>query len=360
MAELHIRNVSKSFPGGVQAVDGVTLDVPDGQFAVLLGPSGCGKSTTLRLVAGLEALEGGEIRIGGRLVNNVPPQRRDTAFVFQSYALYPHMTVAGNMGFSLKMRGMRSAEIRARVVETGRILGLEPFLERYPAQLSGGQRQRVALGRAIVRNPAVFLLDEPLSNLDAQLRVDMRLELIKIQQRLGATFVFVTHDQVEAMTLANLICVMRDGKVQQTGPPEELYRKPANQFVAGFIGSPRMNFFYGRLARRDGQLRLQVDSVSIPVPGEGPSTGATDRPVVLGIRPEHLQLAPAGPLELTVEVVEALGSQQFVYGSLGPGVTIVAAVDPRSKPKIGDHLRFSIPVDDVHFFDGATGARLPD
>jgi multiple sugar transport system ATP-binding protein len=268
------------------------------------------------------------------------------------------MTVAGNMGFSLKMRGMRPTDIRERVAGTSRILGLEPYLDRYPAQLSGGQRQRVALGRAIVRNPAVFLLDEPLSNLDAQLRVDMRLELIKIQQRLGATFVFVTHDQVEAMTLANLICVMRDGKVQQTGPPEELYRKPANQFVAAFIGSPRMNFFMGRLAHGDGQLRLQVDGASIPLPTERPLAGAGERKVVLGIRPEHLQLAPAGVLEMTIEVVEALGSQQFVYGSLGPGVTIVAAVDPRSKPRVGDHLRFSIPPDDMHFFDAETGARL--
>jgi ABC-type sugar transport system ATPase subunit len=362
MAELSLLNVSKTYPGGVKAVDGVSLEVADGQFAVLLGPSGCGKSTALRMIAGLEKIDGGEVRIGGRVVNNVPPQKRDTAFVFQSYALYPHMTVAGNMGFGLKMRGMRSSEIKERVRETGRVLGLDQHLQRYPSQLSGGQRQRVALGRAIVRNPSIFLLDEPLSNLDAQLRVEMRLELVKIQQRLESTFVFVTHDQVEAMTLADVIAVMREGRIQQTGAPGDLYRIPANQFVAGFIGSPRMNFFAGELRETDGRLQLQAESFTIPLQGKAISaaSGTADRNVVLGVRPEHLAVSAGGPLDMTVEVVEPLGSQQFVYGSIGRGQPIVASVDPRSHPKPGDHVQLAILAEDVHLFDAASGNRIGD
>ena len=292
MAELELRSVTKVFSGTRRVVDDVSIVIPDGAFAVLVGPSGCGKSTTLRAVAGLEKIDAGEILIGGRRVNDVSPQRRDVAFVFQNYALYPHMTVAENMGFGLRMRHVPSREIKERVAETGRDLGIEPLLSRYPMQLSGGERQRVALGRAIVRDPAVFLLDEPLSNLDAQLRSEMRLGLSRIQRRLGATFVFVTHDQVEAMTLADVLAVMREGVLQQVGTPDDVYARPANTFVASFIGSPRMNLLEGvvegdRLAL-SGAPGTAMPLPPVPMPaapraagascsGSGPSTSASIR-----------------------------------------------------------------------------------
>jgi ABC-type sugar transport system ATPase subunit len=283
-------------------------------------------------------------------VNDVPPQRRDVAFVFQNYALYPHMTVAANMAFGLRMRRVARTRIRERVLETSRVLGLEELLDRYPAQLSGGERQRVALGRAIVRDPAVFLLDEPLSNLDAQLRGDMRLELVRIQRRLEATFVFVTHDQVEAMTLADVLAVMRRGVLQQLGPPEEIYARPANTFVAGFIGSPRMNFVEGEIVAG----AFTAGALRVPLPF---ADGVGGR-VLCGLRPEHIRLDPAGPLELAVEVVEPLGAQTFVYGSAGPGVALVAGVDPALRPQPGERLRLSIAPEHLHLFDPQSGERL--
>jgi ABC-type sugar transport system ATPase subunit len=353
MAELGLREVTRVFRNGVRAVDGVSLDIADGRFAVLVGPSGCGKSTTLRMVAGLEPVDAGEVLIGGRRVNDDPPQRRNIAFVFQNYALYPHMTVAANLGFGLRMRRVPRSEIRERVRETSRILGLEHLLDRYPAQLSGGERQRVALGRATVRDPSVFLLDEPLSNLDAQLRSEMRVELVKIQRRLEATFVFVTHDQVEAMTLADVLAVMRAGVLQQVGPPEEIYAQPANTFVAGFIGSPKMNLISGTIADgRDGPV-FSAGSLRLPLP----SVGGLPESIVVGLRPEHMRVDPEGEIDLRLDVVESLGSQKFVYGS-ADGVDLGAAIDPRLHPREGERLRLSIASGALHLFDALTGARL--
>jgi ABC-type sugar transport system ATPase subunit len=354
VADLELRSVTKAFRGDRNVVDDVSIQIPDGSFAVLVGPSGCGKSTTLRAIAGLEKIDRGDILIGGRRVNDVSPQRRDVAFVFQNYALYPHMTVAENMGFGLRMRRVPSREIKQRVAETGRSLGLDALLDRYPMQLSGGERQRVALGRAIVRDPAVFLLDEPLSNLDAQLRTETRVALSRIQRRLGATFVFVTHDQVEAMTLADVLAVMREGVLQQVGPPEDVYATPCNTFVASFIGSPRMNLLDGRLeAGRFTPAAAPGGTIEVPEAG---ATGPAD--VVLGIRPEHLRLDPEGRLELRVDVVEALGGQKFVYGLIGGEVTFTIAIDPSLHPAEGEILRVSPLPGHAHLFDAATRERM--
>jgi multiple sugar transport system ATP-binding protein len=355
MAELELNGVSKAYGGRNLVVQDFSIRVPDGSFAVLVGPSGCGKSTTLRMVAGLEETDSGDILIDGRRVNSLSPQRRNVAFVFQNYALYPHMTVADNMGFGLRMRGLPRSEIRERVAATSKTLGIEALLKRYPMQLSGGERQRVALGRAIVRDPSVFLLDEPLSNLDAQLRTEMRIELTKIQRRLEATFVFVTHDQVEAMTLADVLAVMKSGVLQQVGPPEEVYARPANVFVASFIGSPRMNLIEGELRLEDGGPVLHVDAsrLRLPLaPQRGPGR------LVVGIRPEHARLDDNGSLELRVEIVEPLGGQKFVYGSLGAGVAFTAGVDPRLHPQEGDVLRLAVHPENVHFFDADSGLRV--
>jgi multiple sugar transport system ATP-binding protein len=354
MADLDLRSVTKAYRGDRNVVDDVSIHVPDGSFAVLVGPSGCGKSTTLRAIAGLEKIDRGDILIGGRRVNDVSPQRRDVAFVFQNYALYPHMTVGENMGFGLRMRRVPSREIKQRVAETGRSLGLEALLDRYPMQLSGGERQRVALGRAIVRDPSVFLLDEPLSNLDAQLRTEMRVGLSRIQRRLGATFVFVTHDQVEAMTLADVLAVMRDGVLQQVGPPEQIYARPRNAFVASFIGSPKMNLLEGRV--ENGRFRPSAaPGLTIALPHAAAPGGAD---VVLGIRPEHVRLDPDGALELRVDVVEALGGQKFVYGLLDAELTFTISVDPSLHPREGELIRISPTPEHVHLFDAATRERL--
>ena len=360
MAKIELRNVSKTYPREAKpAVQDLTLHIPDGQFVVLLGPSGCSKSTTLRMIAGLEEPDSGEIQIGEQRVNGVPPQRRDTAFVFQNYALYPHMTVAQNIGFPLKMRGLSAQAIRQRAEETGRVLGLEALLDRYPGQLSGGERQRVALGRAIVRDPAVFLFDEPLSNLDAQLRGDMRVELVQLQRRLRATFVFVTHDQVEAMTLADVIAVMSKGVLQQLGTPEEIYQQPANLFVAGFIGSPRMNFIEGNLVNQDGVTFLKSDLLELPVQRCLPDLVANPQAlIILGFRPEDARLTPTGEIELKLELIETLGSQKFIYGRTGQGQQLVVGVDPKSHLAVGDVVNLTIPPDNMHFFDAATGTRL--
>jgi ABC-type sugar transport system ATPase subunit len=359
MASIELERVTKAYTrDGLAAVSELTLHIPDGHFAVLLGPSGCGKSTTLRMIAGLEEPDSGTIRIGADMVNGVPPQRRDTAFVFQNYALYPHMTAAQNMGFPLRMRRVPDAEIRRQVEEVGRVLGLEPLLGRYPGQLSGGERQRVALGRAIVRQPAAFLLDEPLSNLDAQLRTEMRVELAQIQRRLKATFVFVTHDQVEAMTLADLIAVMHKGVLQQTGTPDEIYRRPANRFVAGFIGSPQMNFIEGEVCAEAGQAYFQADELRLPLGAQLSGAAVSPGPAVLGIRPEHFRPAPDGALAMTVELVEHLGSQTFAYGRITSGRHITVGFDPDNHPRAGEQVRLAADSSHAHLFHAESGVRL--
>jgi multiple sugar transport system ATP-binding protein len=353
MASVAICDVRKSF-GATEVIHGVDIDIGDGEFVVLVGPSGCGKSTLLRMIAGLENITAGEIRIGERVVNHLPPKERDIAMVFQNYALYPHMTVAANMGFSLKLRGAPRREIDARVARAAEILGLERLLARYPRQLSGGQRQRVAMGRAIVRDPQVFLFDEPLSNLDAKLRVAMRAEIKELHQRLKTTTVYVTHDQIEAMTMADKIVVMHDGIVEQIGAPLELYDKPDNLFVAGFIGSPAMNFLTGRI-RANGRARFEgPGGVELPL-AAGPADG-DGRPAVYGIRPEHFAIADDGA-DSEIVVVEPTGSETQVVAKLG-GEEIVAVFRERHQFNPGDRIRMKPDPRFVHLFDEATGKRL--
>ncbi len=355
MASVGIRDVRKSF-GATAIIHGVSVAIQDGEFVVLVGPSGCGKSTLLRMIAGLENITAGEIRIGDRVVNNVPPKERDVAMVFQNYALYPHMTVADNMAFSLKLRGAPQSEIAQRVKGAADILGLGPYLERYPRQLSGGQRQRVAMGRAIVRDPQVFLFDEPLSNLDAKLRVQMRTEIKELHQRLKTTTVYVTHDQIEAMTMADKIVVMHDGIVEQIGTPLELYDKPANQFVAGFIGSPAMNFLKGKIAVNGNAAFEGPMGVKLPL-GNAPAQ-SDGRPAVYGIRPEHFTIADEGA-EAEIVVVEPTGSETQVFAKLG-GEEIVAVFRERHQFNPGDKIRLKPDQRVVHLFDEATGQRLND
>ncbi len=359
MASVSFDHVTKRFAGGTVAVKDFSLEVNDTEFMVLVGPSGCGKSTALRMLAGLEEVTEGEIRIGDQVVNDIPPRDRDIAMVFQSYALYPHMSVHDNMAFGLRMRGMDKPDIERRVQQAAGILELGPLLKRKPRQLSGGQRQRVALGRAIVREPQVFLLDEPLSNLDAKLRVQTRIELQKQHRALHATFLYVTHDQVEAMTMGDRIAVMRDGVLQQVGPPREIYDQPANMFVAGFIGSPTMNFIPVTL---EG-TRAKASGFEVDLPR---AFGVTNG--VLGVRPEALTEASAladtggagaGPsLDLEVEVTEILGADQFVYGAVGSNVAITARVDPHLAVEPGDRLRLTLDSRRLHLFDPSTGDTL--
>jgi multiple sugar transport system ATP-binding protein len=353
MASVKIREVRKSF-GPVEVLHGVSIDIEDGEFVVLVGPSGCGKSTLLRMIAGLENITSGEISIGERVVNNVPPKERDIAMVFQNYALYPHMTVAANMGFSLKLRGAPKPEIDTRVQRAAEILGLVPLLERYPRQLSGGQRQRVAMGRAIVRDPQVFLFDEPLSNLDAKLRVAMRTEIKELHQRLKTTTVYVTHDQIEAMTMADKIVVMHDGLVEQIGTPLELYDRPDNQFVAGFIGSPAMNFLRGTV-KANGAIGFEGPN-GVHLPLAHPPGGFDGRPAVYGIRPEHFTVADDGA-EAEIIVVEPTGSETQVFARLG-GEEIVAVFRERHQFNSGDKIRLKPDARLVHLFDETTGRRL--
>jgi len=354
MAPVGIRDVRKSF-GAVQIIKGVSIDIRDGEFVILVGPSGCGKSTLLRMIAGLEQITGGDILIGDRVVNNVPPKERDIAMVFQNYALYPHMTVADNMGFSLKLRRTERAVIQDRVGKAADILALRPYLDRYPRQLSGGQRQRVAMGRAIVRDPQVFLFDEPLSNLDAKLRVAMRTEIKELHQRLGTTTVYVTHDQIEAMTMADKIVVMNEGRVEQMGAPLELYDQPRNLFVAGFIGSPAMNVLRGQI-RVNGAAAFQGGG-GLTVPLAGAPSASDGRPVVFGVRPEHLRLSEAGfPVE--VAVVEPTGSEVQVVARTSGGEEIVAVFRERHLFKPGEMIRLAPDPGVVHLFDGETGQRL--
>jgi multiple sugar transport system ATP-binding protein len=349
MASVEIRSVKKAY-GSTQVIHGVSVDIQDGEFVILVGPSGCGKSTLLRMIAGLENITAGEIRIGPRVVNHVPPKERDIAMVFQNYALYPHMTVADNMAFSLKLKGAPKAEIQAKVNRAAAILGLEQLLDRYPRQLSGGQRQRVAMGRAIVRDPQVFLFDEPLSNLDAKLRVAMRTEIKALHQRLKTTTVYVTHDQIEAMTMADKIVVMHDGVVEQIGAPLELYDRPANLFVAGFIGSPAMNILEGRL----DAAGFVLGDLTLPV-GAAPAAAA-GRPAYYGIRPEHFVLSAAG-LPVEVIVVEPTGSETQVVAKAGAH-ELTCVFRERISARPGEIIHVQPNPASVHLFDKETGQRI--
>jgi multiple sugar transport system ATP-binding protein len=356
MAAVDVRQVEKYF-GSVQVLHGVSVDIPDGEFVVLVGPSGCGKSTLLRMIAGLEEISRGEIAIGERVVNNVPPKDRDIAMVFQNYALYPHMTVKENMAFSLKLARAPKAVLEERVGKAAEILGLGQLLDRYPRQLSGGQRQRVAMGRAIVRDPQVFLFDEPLSNLDAKLRVQMRTEIKELHQRLRTTSVYVTHDQIEAMSMADRIVVLQLGVVEQIGAPLELYDRPVNLFVAGFIGSPAMNFIDATLRRADGSaVAVAADGTRLPVPPD--VAGRDGQPIVYGIRPEHLEFVPAGQgLSVDVVVVEPTGAETLVVSRLA-GTEIEAVFRERHRLNPGDRIGLAPQLGAVHVFDKATGQRL--
>ena len=360
MAQVTLENVSKMFDQ-VVAVREVSLTVHDREFVVLVGPSGCGKSTTLRMVAGLEEISSGTIKIGERVVNDVPPKDRDIAMVFQNYALYPHMSVYDNMAFGLKLRKFPKAEIQQRVKEAADILGIQELLARKPRALSGGQRQRVAVGRAIVRKPQVFLFDEPLSNLDAKLRVAMRAELKKLHDRLQATVIYVTHDQVEAMTMGDRIVIMKDGLIQQVGAPLEVYAVPQNQFVAGFIGSPAMNFIQCTVTGQDGGLFFAAPGFRLPVPaGKAKAMAAyKDKRVTMGIRPEDLHGAtpqdlPASILEAHVEVVEPIGHEIYLDVKVGGAAEIVARVSPDNPVKVGQTIKLAATVDKLHAFDPQT------
>ena len=353
MANVKINNVIKSY-GATQVMHGVSADIEDGEFVVLVGPSGCGKSTLLRMLAGLEEISGGTISIGDRVVNDVLPKERDIAMVFQNYALYPHKTVYDNISFPLLMMKRSKAEIEEKVRNAAEILDLTKYLKRYPKELSGGQRQRVAMGRAIVRDPQVFLFDEPLSNLDAKLRVAMRIEIKELHQRLGTTIVYVTHDQVEAMTMADKIVVMRDGRVEQIGSPLDLYDNPTNTFVAGFIGSPSMNFVHGKIASEGGSYIFLSDSgLKLPLP----QTAAEDgQAVTYGVRPELVQIGDGG-VEMEVVAVEPTGSETQIFARSGKD-TIDSLVRDRINARPGSKLGFMINPDDVHLFDRKTGQHI--
>lgn len=364
MAEIKMNNITKKYDGKVTAVENFNLDIDDKEFIVFVGPSGCGKSTTLRMIAGLEDITEGELYIGDRLVNDVAPKDRDIAMVFQNYALYPHMNVYDNMAFGLKLRKFKKDEIERRVKEAARILGLEQFLDRKPKALSGGQRQRVALGRAIVRDPQVFLMDEPLSNLDAKLRVQMRAEISKLHQRLQTTTIYVTHDQTEAMTMATRIVVMKDGVIQQVGTPKEVYDTPENVFVGGFIGSPAMNFLHGNL--KDGAFH--VGNVAIKVP-EGKLKMLNDRgfagkDLILGVRPEDIHDEPVfiessqgTKIDAKIDVAELMGAETYLYSKIGEQ-DFIARVDSRSDVESGQTLELALDMNKAHFFDPETENRI--
>jgi multiple sugar transport system ATP-binding protein len=366
MASLKLSHIYKRYAAGIVAVSDFTLDIEDKEFIILVGPSGCGKSTTLRMIAGLEEISDGELYIDDRLVNDIPPKDRDIAMVFQNYALYPHMTVFDNMAFGLKIRRMPKAEIKRRVIAAAQILGIEHLLERKPAALSGGQRQRVALGRAIVREPKVFLFDEPLSNLDAKLRVAMRTEITKLHQRLQTTFIYVTHDQTEAMTMASRIVVMKDGVVQQVDTPQNLYDYPANEFVAGFIGSPQMNFFNVQLDREGQDVVAKFGENKIIVPEKKIAKFVDEsyigKEVIMGIRPENIhddeqKLAEyaTATFDVDVEVTELMGSETYLYlSTTGKEGNIIARVDPRTSSKAGQKIKVAMDTTHLHFFDKET------
>ncbi len=363
MADLQLKHIYKRYPGGVTAVGDFCLDIEDKEFIILVGPSGCGKSTTLRMVAGLEEISDGELYIGGRLVNDVAPKDRDIAMVFQNYALYPHMTVFENMAFGLKLRKTPKDEIKKRVTEAAKILDIEHLLDRKPKALSGGQRQRVAMGRAIVRNPKVFLMDEPLSNLDAKLRVAMRTEIKKLHNRLQTTFIYVTHDQTEAMTMGTRIVVMKDGVIQQVDTPSNLYSKPDNIFVAGFIGSPQMNFVDAVLSEKGDGLYATFANDTIKIP-DGKVTPELKKyigkTVVLGIRPEDihddeafLASRPEAVASAYVDVTEMMGAETYLYLTIA-GVPFTARVNQRSTAKLGDTIKVAFETNKLHIFDKET------
>jgi len=362
MAQVKFDGVAKRY-GSVTVIERFDLDIEDQEFMVLVGPSGCGKSTALRMIAGLEEISGGTISIGDRVVNDLPPKDRDIAMVFQSYALYPHMSVRENLEFGLKMRKMARPEIDRLVGEASDILGISHLLDRKPRQLSGGQRQRVAVGRAIVRQPSVFLFDEPLSNLDAKLRVQMRAEITKLQQRLKTTTVYVTHDQVEAMTMGRRIAIMNDGKLQQVGTPLEVYEEPANLFVASFIGTPPMNLVKGKIVDGGGQVETAGFRVPVPSALREVTGGKDGRAVFLGLRPENIQ-GPGRPVrgeqaavQAEVEIVEPLGHEIIVHGRVGEEL-LVAKMEPHPIPSMGDRIDFIVELDKVHLFDAETEHRL--
>ncbi len=362
MATVSLKHLRKVYPNGHVAVVDASFEVADGELLVLVGPSGCGKSTLLRMIAGLESISSGTLSIGPREVNSVLPKDRDIAMVFQNYALYPHMTVAENLSFGLKLRGEPEATIAARVAEAATMLELDKLLDRRPAVLSGGQRQRVALGRALVRQPQVFLLDEPLSNLDAKLRMSMRVEISRLHRRLGATMIYVTHDQIEAMTLGQRIVVLKDGAIQQIDTPMALYSRPANLFVATFLGSPGMNMLRGRLLDGRGWVLDIGEGNRVPMPGAMLPPGWHGREIVVGVRPEHLLPVAAaeseGSFAPEVEVVEPVGNEVFLYLRLGSLALVTRAPPERHRVAPGDHLPLKLAVAQLHFFDPETGLRI--
>ena len=366
MAKVTLEHVDKVYPGNVKAVDDFSLEIGDGEFVVLVGPSGCGKSTTLRMVAGLEEITAGTIKIGDRVVNDVPPKDRDIAMVFQNYALYPHMTVRENMAFGLKLRKFPKQEIEARVQEAARILGIADLLERRPKALSGGQRQRVAVGRAIVRKPAVFLFDEPLSNLDAKMRVQMRVEISRLHQQLGTTMIYVTHDQVEAMTMGQRIVVMKGGLIQQVADPISLYDNPVNRFVAGFIGMPPMNVFEGTVRGSNGTIVFEGPGgmrLAVPEKDEAALAAYRDKAVTMGLRPEDIGSAaaehfPGAPrIQAKVEVIEPMGSESYIYFRTAD-TTFISRVDAHRKFRVGETAEPATFIDKAHFFDPQTECRI--
>ncbi len=366
MSDIQLKNINKVYPNGFQAVKDFNLDIKDKEFIIFVGPSGCGKSTTLRMIAGLEEISSGELLIDGTLMNDVEPKDRDIAMVFQNYALYPHMTVYDNMAFGLKLRKVPKDEIDAKVREAAKILDLEKLLDRKPKALSGGQRQRVAMGRAIVRNPKVFLMDEPLSNLDAKLRVQMRTEISKLHDSLGATMIYVTHDQTEAMTLGTRIVVMKDGVVQQIDTPENLYKNPCNLFVAGFIGSPQMNFLDGALSADCSTITVDCTTLKVPVSKAKilADAGYGSKIVTLGIRPEDIhdsQIAvdvqADSTIEATISVYELLGAEVYLYFDFA-GSQVTARVNPRTTARGGDTIKFALDMEKAHFFDKDTEVSI--
>ena len=364
MAKVTLKNVGKVYDGNVVAVEDFNLEIRDGEFVVLVGPSGCGKSTTLRMVAGLEEISEGTISIGDRIVNDVPPKDRDIAMVFQNYALYPHMTVRDNMAFGLKLRKFPKAEIKARIDEAARILDLADYLDRRPKALSGGQRQRVAVGRAIVRKPAVFLFDEPLSNLDAKLRVQMRVEISRLHRQLESTMIYVTHDQVEAMTMGERIVVMKDGLIQQVDDPINLYDNPINRFVAGFIGTPPMNFIEGHLRMNDKLVFEGLGGQQLPVAEKLVESvqSYTDKPITLGVRPEDIgspmaEEGKAGFLEAVVEVVEPMGAESYVHLK-AEDTQFIIRIDAHRKFEVGQTVKPAVFIDKAHFFDPESGKTI--
>jgi len=364
MAKVLVKNVDKIFDNGFHAVKDVSFEAEDKEFVILVGPSGCGKSTTLRMIAGLEEINSGEIHIGDRIVNDVPPKNRDIAMVFQNYALYPHMTVYDNMAFALKLRKFKKEEIEKTVIETASLLEIEELLDRKPKQLSGGQRQRVALGRAIVRHPQVFLFDEPLSNLDAKLRVQMRAEIVKLHQKLDTTIIYVTHDQVEAMTMANKIVVMKDGKVHQIDSPLEIYNKPVNLFVAGFLGSPSINQFKGKIVQEKDKTFFDEGSFRVEIPSEMKNKLEKYNEIIMGLRPEDIydsnfDVMAEFPqkIEAVCEVVEPMGNEFIVFLKT-KNSNITARFDPKKLPKMNEKIGITFDMKKVHFFDIKTEKRI--